>query len=310
MDKYEFGEELGCGGFGKVYKAKRNGEEFAIKVMSNKSISRTQLKFEVGILERIEKWRKKPKFTNGSVYVSKYVESFETDRESMMVFPLYGENYLFEIEKRAVNNIVKLRKIAQQIAKGLMFLHNIRIIHTDIKPENIVDFDKPTSDLIIVDFGGSRITPRKPVKYYTDISTAYYRAPEVTLAGGWSYGVDIWSFAMTLLHMYMGDPLIKINKTCDDLCVLSQMQSLLGKMSLSSLQISPDPKNKALAINFAITHFFDGNDLKEVDLEYRPKPLKDIISDKNLLDLLSKMLKYNPKERITISEILDHPFLK
>ena len=93
-----------------------------------------------------------------------------------------------------------------QILSGVDFLHSNRVIHRDLKPQNIlVDrYDR----LKIADFGLARIYDCK-MKLTTMVVTLWYRAPEVLLSGSYATPVDIWSCACIFAELFRKKPLFE-----------------------------------------------------------------------------------------------------
>lgn len=98
-----------------------------------------------------------------------------------------------------------------QIVDGLEFIHANKIIHRDIKPQNILVAENGT--LKIIDFDISYDVehnngPTEPdfTKKITDVSTSIYKAPELLFGvGNYDYGIDIWSLMVVLQHFALAE---------------------------------------------------------------------------------------------------------
>jgi dual specificity tyrosine-phosphorylation-regulated kinase 2/3/4 len=104
-----------------------------------------------------------------------------------------------------------VRKITIQLMTALAFLKGLKIIHGDIKPENIVlkEFNKTgisshNSGIKLIDFGTSIF---KTDKHYDYLMSRYYRAPEVILGSPYDEKIDMWSAGCVLAEIYTGKPL-------------------------------------------------------------------------------------------------------
>ncbi|OZJ04008.1 hypothetical protein BZG36_03624 [Bifiguratus adelaidae] len=228
----------------------------------------------------------------------------------------------------------QIQQFAKQLLVSVAFLHELRLVHTDLKPENIlltsseyhiVPFKgtkqrsnrastaQPTTsrvlnstDIRLIDFGSATFED----DYHSSVvSTRHYRAPEIILSMGWSFPCDIWSIGCILVEFYTGDALFQ---THDNLEHLAMMEAVLGKFSDKMIRQAKNTQGK----------YFRGGKLDypndqttKTSRKYvkAMKPLKDIIQPtsshrKHFLDLLQRLLTYDPRERITAQEALKHPY--
>ena len=96
----------------------------------------------------------------------------------------------------------QLTKIALGIIDGLIYVHSQRVIHRDIKPQNILMFGRK-DDMIpkIADFGVSKVI-ETAIKTHTKVGQDLYMAPEVKVFARYGFPADIFSLAMTLFEMF------------------------------------------------------------------------------------------------------------
>jgi dual specificity tyrosine-phosphorylation-regulated kinase 2/3/4 len=85
--------------------------------------------------------------------------------------------------------------------KSLNFLQKHKIIHCDIKPENILLKKNGKSDIKLIDFGSSCFSNEK---LYSYIQSRYYRSPEIILGLGYDLQIDMWSFGCLLVELFKG----------------------------------------------------------------------------------------------------------
>lgn len=95
-------------------------------------------------------------------------------------------------------------KFAIQILHSLSFMHNNKIVHCDIKPENIMLKEAHKTGIKIIDFGSSCYEEQQ---FYTYIQSRYYRAPEVILGLKYTSAIDMWSLGCVLAELYLGYPM-------------------------------------------------------------------------------------------------------
>ncbi|SJK86536.1 Protein kinase domain [Babesia microti strain RI] len=199
--------------------------------------------------------------------------------------------------------------IAYQILKGLVFLHSERIIHRDIKPQNILlkeikleGVDNVQYEVKLADFGLSTIMPPKHVKPMTEeVVTLLYRPPELLLGNCvYTTAIDVWSAAVTIGECILGKPMFR-GRT--EFGVLMRIFSLIGHPSDEDL-------NNQLTL---LKHY---NDKFPKVIRDKKRTFKLFFTDKfgrcllstQGLDLMKKMLEFNPSKRITALEALKHPW--
>jgi dual-specificity kinase len=139
------------------------------------------------------------------------------DLLSQSLFDFFQQNKFAPFSIRQFPRFLIIRQIqsfAQQILKSLAFLHENRLIHTDLKPENLMLFNNETvvinqkktrrilkdPRIVLIDFGSTILQE----DYHSAIvSTRHYRAPEILLSLGWSFPCDIVGFSSNLVVTWM-----------------------------------------------------------------------------------------------------------
>ncbi|KAF9152476.1 MAPK protein hog1 [Linnemannia schmuckeri] len=177
-----------------------------------------------------------------------------------------------------------------QILRGLKYLHSAGVVHRDLKPSNILVNEN--CDLKICDFGLARIQDPQMTGY---VSTRYYRAPEIMLTWQkYDVAVDIWSVGCIFAEMLEGKPLFPGKDHVNQFSIITE---LLGT--------PPDDVIKTIGSE---------NTLRFVQSlpkrEKIPLTTKFPNSDPVALDLLEKMLVFDPKKRITAGDALYHKYLE
>lgn len=186
--------------------------------------------------------------------------------------------------------------IVYQIFLGLKYIHSAKVIHRDLKPGNILI--NADCQVKICDLGlarGLNVADDESVDLTEYVVTRWYRAPEVMVsAQAYDYGIDVWAVGCILGELFNREPLFQGDNYVDQLNVIF---GVLG---------TPTQDDLECILNVEALQFV--KKLKKKN----PVPLRKVFpnASSKALDLLSKMLVFNPKNRITVDEALKHPFFK
>ncbi|CAF1052630.1 unnamed protein product [Adineta steineri] len=267
---YTFGEKLGAGSYGTVYKARlipiaqtRPSSAisarpifYAIKCISRKALTKTTpdiLINEIKLLKHI-------KHDN---IVEMYDFSWDENYIYIVMEYCAGGDMSMFIRSRQQLSEARARPFVQQIARVLKFLYEKKLSHMDLKPENILltSIDKPI--LKIADFGVAQYIGRRGS---TSIrGTLLYMAPEILSSLPYDNRVDLWSVGVILYECLFGRPPF----------VCSSVDELIGEIK-SNIPIDIP------------------NDTR-ISSECR--------------DLLEGLLQRDPNKRISFKDFFRHPFI-
>nr|ANG60946.1 extracellular signal regulated kinase [Mizuhopecten yessoensis] len=183
-----------------------------------------------------------------------------------------------------------------QILRGLKYIHSANVLHRDLKPSNLLL--NTTCDLKICDFGLARVADPEHdhTGFLTEyVATRWYRAPEIMLnSKGYTKSIDVWSVGCILAEMLLNRPLFPGKHYLD------QLNHILGILG------SPKQDDLSCIINDKARGYIE-------TLPEKPKvPWKRLFpqADLKALDLLERMLTFNPHKRITVEQALEHPYLE
>ncbi|KAG0575315.1 hypothetical protein KC19_VG336000 [Ceratodon purpureus] len=294
MEHYEKLEKVGEGTYGKVYKArdKRSGQLVALKKtrleMEEEGVPSTALR-EVSLLQMLSQ----------SMYIVRLlcVEHVEKNNKPMLYLVFeYMDTDLkkyIDLHGRGPSGTPLPTEVIQsfmyQLCTGLAHCHGHGVMHRDLKPQNLL-VDKQTRRLKIADLGLGRAFT-VPMKSYThEIVTLWYRAPEVLLgATHYSLPVDIWSVGCIFAELVRKMPLF----TGD-----SELQQLLHIFRLLG---TPNETTWPGVSQHRDWHEFP---------QWRPQDLSLAVPGLGApgLDLLAKMLVFEPSKRISAKSALNHPY--
>ncbi|GAN08902.1 kinase-like protein [Mucor ambiguus] len=327
VEKYEILDLMGQGTFGQVVMCKtlRTGELVAIKVIKNQFSYHSQGEKEVAILRQL---KSRPDDRDRFLQLR---HSFLFRGHLCAVFELLSislHKVLSQRPGRPNLAIKDIQKISFNILETLALLKEMRIIHTDLKPDNILlkRFDD-IHNVKLIDYG-SAMMENGELNYC--IQTAFYRSPEVILQAGITCAVDMWSFGCFVAELYTGRPLFP-----------SGNEATLLHMMTTSLQCLPP--DDMLFMGNKSSNFFDIKNahngqtrLKELvhaphDMPVSSTTLKDrimglisndeddddslidnhqeMVDKENLYDFLKNILMFDPRARFTPSKALQHPFI-
>ncbi|XP_050745771.1 mitogen-activated protein kinase ERK-A isoform X7 [Drosophila biarmipes] len=183
-----------------------------------------------------------------------------------------------------------------QILRGVKYIHSANVLHRDLKPSNLL-LNK-TCDLKICDFGLARIADPEHdhTGFLTEyVATRWYRAPEIMLnSKGYTKSIDIWSVGCILAEMLSNRPIFPGKHYLD------QLNHILGVLG------SPSREDLECIINEKARNYLESLPFKPNVPWTRLFPTADALA----LDLLGKMLTFNPHKRIPVEEALAHPYLE
>ncbi|XP_013623337.1 PREDICTED: mitogen-activated protein kinase 11 [Brassica oleracea var. oleracea] len=178
-----------------------------------------------------------------------------------------------------------------QLLRGLKYVHSANVLHRDLKPSNLLV--NANCDLKIGDFGLSRT--RSETDLMTEyVVTRWYRAPELLLScSEYTTAIDIWSVGCILGEIVTREPLFPGRDYIQQLRLIIQ---LIGSPDDSSLGFLRSDNTRRY--------------VKQLP-QYPRQNFADRFPNMSIeaVDLLQKMLVFDPSKRITVDEALCHPYL-
>lgn len=220
--------------------------------------------------------------------------------DTFVVFELMPCDLLRVIKSTAPLNAANIKYLMFQLLRGIQYLHTAGVLHRDLKPSNIL-VDQRCS-LKICDFGLARAAFRaendSDIVLWTDyVATRWYRAPELIMPQANNYGpaIDVWSAGCIFAEMLLRKPLLPGNDEFDQLGKIVELTGTPGLDVISRLRNENAQKY-----------------LKSI----RPKPPKDLRnifspeSDPEAVQLISRMLAFDPEKRISAHDALMTNYFK
>ncbi|KAM0723806.1 hypothetical protein Q7P37_000796 [Cladosporium fusiforme] len=187
-----------------------------------------------------------------------------------------------------------VKKFTLQLLEGTRYCHAHRILHRDLKPQNLL-IDKE-GNLKLADFGLARAFG-VPLRTYThEVVTLWYRAPEILLGGRqYSTGVDMWSVGCIFAEMATRKPLFPGDSEIDEIFKIFRILGTPSEADWPGVTSFPDFKSS-----------FPKWERKQDDEMVNADGVK--VLGENGLDLLESMLVYDPAGRISAKQAVHHPY--
>lgn len=276
--------KLGGGTYGDVFRVRHRstGEIFALKQIRDEhelnGIPATAMR-EATILKQLN-----------HVNIIKLKDVFFSDERCFFLLEYMDEDLKRYLDRNRPIERSKTRNFMFQLFQAIFYCHRHRVIHRDIKPHNILVNSK--GQIKLCDFGLAR-TFSVPMKVYThEIVTLWYRAPEILL-GSFSYGtpVDIWSLGCIFAELYQGWPLFHGDSEIDQ---IFQIFKILGTPTeIDWPTIFDLPQFKSSFPKFRVQQ-------DQID--------QIMGNDRIAIDLLQKLLMFDPSKRIAARHALRHQY--
>ncbi|XP_055304907.1 cyclin-dependent kinase 1-like [Sitodiplosis mosellana] len=281
-------EKIGEGTYGVVYKGKnrQTGQIVAMKKIrleaDDEGIPSTAIR-EISLLKEL-------KHPN----IVKLEDVLMEENRLYLIFEFLSMDLKKYMDTLPQDKLMKpelVRSYLYQISAAMLFCHQRRILHRDLKPQNLLI--NRDGVIKIADFGLGRAFGI-PVRVYThEIVTLWYRAPEILLGSQrYSCHVDIWSIGCIFAEMATRKPLFQGDSEIDQLFRMFRILKTPTEDIWPGVTSLPDYKESFPC--------------------WTQKQLRDQVKviDSAGYDLLDQMLTYNPVHRISAKRILEHKFFE
>ncbi|XP_014801199.1 PREDICTED: mitogen-activated protein kinase 15 [Calidris pugnax] len=294
--KYEIKRRLGKGAYGIVWKAidRRTGEIVAVKKIFDAFRNRTDAQRTFREIMFLQEFGEHP-----NIIKLLDVIRAQNDKDIYLIFESMETDLHAVIKKGNLLKDIHKCYILYQLLKATKFIHSGNVIHRDQKPSNILlDAD---CFVKLCDFGLARSLCQMnedqgnpPLTEY--VATRWYRAPEILLSSqSYTKGVDMWSIGCILGELLLGKPLFPGTST------MNQIEQILRVIPAPSSEdiLAMQSDYKASVINRMSSR--QRMTFEQIFPPSTPLPA---------LDLLKKLLVFNPDKRLTAEEALQHPYVK
>ncbi|KAI9259901.1 serine/threonine-protein kinase pef1 [Sporodiniella umbellata] len=285
--RYKRLEKLGEGTYATVYKGKSRatGETVALKEIHldpEEGAPSTAIR-EISLMKEL-------KHPN----IMRLQDIIHTESKLTLVFEYLDQDLkkYMETTARATRGAMessRIKSFMYQLLSGIAYCHNNRVLHRDLKPQNLLI--NKNLQLKLGDFGLARAFGIPVNTFSNEVVTLWYRAPDVLLGSRmYSTSIDIWSAGCIMAEMYTGRPLFP-GTTNED-----QLQKIFRLLGTPTEQTWP-----------SISQF---PEYKPPQVIYPPQHIAQVLTaiDPIGIDLLHQMLQYQPQLRVNAKDALEHAY--
>lgn len=280
-------EKLGEGTYATVYKgrSRTTNEIVALKEIhldAEEGTPSTAIR-EISLMKELK-----------HVNIVRLYDVIHTETKLVLIFEYCDRDlkkYMDAHGERGALDPTTVRSFMYQLLKGTAFCHENRVLHRDLKPQNLLINKK--GELKIGDFGLARAFGVPVNTFSNEVVTLWYRAPDVLLGSRtYSTSIDVWSCGCIFAEMISGVPLFRGRDNQDQL--------------LHIMRIIGSPDDRTLRKISA--------DSPEIVIKQFPRypkiPFQQVLpkASPQAIDLLERLLQFDPSKRITAAEALTHPY--
>eukprot|EP01137_Pigoraptor_chileana_P019659 Opistho-2@80972 len=289
MENYTKAEKIGEGTYGVVYKArdKQTGEYVALKKIrlevEDEGVPSTAIR-EISLLKELR-----------NPNVVGLLDVIHQDDKLYLVFEFLDHDlkgYMDITKKRSGGmDRMLIKSYLYQLLRGMAFCHSRRVLHRDLKPQNLL-IDRH-GFIKLADFGLARAFSI-PLRNYThEVVTLWYRAPEILLGERhYATPIDIWSIGCIFAEMVRNQPLLPGDSEID------QLYRIFRQFGTPNDSVWPGVSSLP--------------DFKSSFPNWPAQPISKVVPElePSGQDLLVQMLHYDPKRRISAKQAMSHPYFE
>ncbi|CAF1000741.1 unnamed protein product [Rotaria sordida] len=321
-NRFEIFGFTGQGVFSNVVRAREqlNGKstEVAIKIIRNNELMNKTGWKELEFLRKLNENDPDDRY-----HCLRLLHHFTHRNHLCLVFESLSMNLREVLKKYGKDiglSIKAVRSYTQQLMLALKHLKKCNILHSDIKPDNIL-VNETKLYLKLCDFGSASLASDCEITPY--LVSRFYRAPEIILGMQYDFSIDLWSVAVTIYELYTGRVMFP-GKSNNEMIKL--MMDLKGKIPNRIIRKGMiKDKHFDRDCNFLYHEIDKVTERDKVTTVTNINPCRDLLSllighqrlpeDQmkkvlQLRDLLDKILMFDPQKRFNIKQAFEHPFIQ
>ncbi|KAK6181670.1 hypothetical protein SNE40_009480 [Patella caerulea] len=285
MENFQKIEKIGEGTYGVVYKArdKITGHLVALKKIrldsESEGVPSTAIR-EISLLKELE-----------HPNVVRLLDVIHSEMKLYLVFEYLNQDLKKYMDMAPPSGLASqlVKSYMFQLLQGIAFCHAHRVLHRDLKPQNLlIDMQ---GNIKLADFGLARAFG-VPVRTYThEVVTLWYRAPEILLGSRfYSTPVDVWSLGCIFAEMITRRPLFPGDSEIDQLFRIFRTLGTPDETTWPGISQLPD--------------------FKTTFPRWPSQPIANVVTilAEEGKDLITKMLYYEPSRRVSAKAALLHPY--
>ncbi|KAI0069985.1 Pkinase-domain-containing protein [Panus rudis PR-1116 ss-1] len=290
-------EKLGEGTYATVYKgrSRTTNEIVALKEIhldAEEGTPSTAIR-EISLMKELK-----------HVNIVRLYDVIHTETKLVLIFEYCERDlkkYMDAHGDRGALDPVTVRSFMYQLLKGTAFCHENRVLHRDLKPQNLLINKK--GELKLGDFGLARAFGVPVNTFSNEVVTLWYRAPDVLLGSRtYSTSIDVWSCGCIFAEMISGVPLFRGRDNQDQLLHIMRIigtpdERTLRKIATEAAPATPEGQQQAI------------NAVKQYP-RYPKISFQQVLpkASPQAIDLLERLLQFDPNKRISAAEALNHPY--
>ncbi|KAJ3101678.1 Cyclin-dependent kinase catalytic subunit [Phlyctochytrium planicorne] len=285
QELYEKIEKIGEGTYGVVYKARdrKNNQIVALKKIrlesEDEGVPSTAIR-EISVLKELN-----------HANVVKLLDIVNQDQKLYLIFEFLDLDLKKYMDSIPSLSTLLIKSYMKQLCEGLNFCHARRILHRDLKPQNLLIDQHGT--LKLADFGLAR-TFGVPLRTYThEVVTLWYRAPEILLGSKhYSTAMDMWSVGCIFAELALKHPLFPGDSEIDEIFRIFRLLGTPSEDIWEGVTTLPDYKPS----------------FPQWSPQSLAKAVPRLEDDIDAIDLLRGCLMYSPAQRISAKRALQHRY--
>jgi len=288
QDDYEIARKVGRGKYSEVFEGVHvaSNEKCIIKIL--KPVKKKKIKREIKILQNL---------CGGPNIVKLLDVTRDAQSKTPSLIFEYINNTDFKVLYPTLSDY-DIRYYILELLKALDFCHSNGIMHRDVKPHNVM-IDHSKRKLRLIDWGLAEFY-HPDTDYNVRVASRYFKGPELLVdQQDYDYSLDMWSLGCMFAGMiFRKEPFFHGHDNQDQLLRIAKV------LGTEELQVYLDKYGLVL-----------DQHLRNLLTRHQKKPWKKFVTPENkhlctpeALDFLDRLLQYDPQERITAKEAMDHVY--